>query len=128
MSQDVSVREVPGPGSFTERPQESRPRVHGNQGKDEDLDCASDIRQGAVPKKSKVDGSRLPWLRVQGAAPAVRSKTSIRSDLRWVGGTIPIAVRERYPIDEIWNLMMDADEEFHQDRLKLFADSKGVDR
>ncbi|CAK9083595.1 Calcium-dependent protein kinase 1 [Durusdinium trenchii] len=25
-------------------------------------------------------------------------------------------IRERYPIDEIWNLMMDADEEFHQDR------------
>eukprot|EP00913_Durusdinium_trenchii_P008709 g8180.t1 len=35
-------------------------------------------------------------------------------------------IRERYPIDEIWNLMMDADEEFHQDRLKLFADSKGA--
>ena len=23
-------------------------------------------------------------------------------------------IRERYPIDEVWNLMMDADEEFHR--------------
>lgn len=23
-------------------------------------------------------------------------------------------IRERYPIDEVWNLMMDADEEFHK--------------
>ena len=37
----------------------------GSQGKDDDLDCAADIR-------------------------------------------------ERYPIDEVWNLMMDADEEFHR--------------